>query len=127
MTVCHVNGNTNRLSVTVDAGKNVVATFIPVAAADQIATDRGGVVEGLYTRDQIHALEMGNLLFDVDSSSNKARVGVKLMTTTDLTNPNWQPVGLTPGDIDVGADGSVGLNVPATGNTKFFKVVLPDK
>lgn len=121
-----VNGNTNRLSVIVDRAKDVVATFIPVAAADQIAADRGGVAEGLYTRDQIHALEMGSLLFDVDSSSNKARVGVMLMETSDLANPNWQPVGLSIGDIDVGTDGSVGLNVPATGNTKFFKVVVPD-
>ena len=121
-----VNGNTNRLSVIVDRAKNVVATFIPVAAADQIAADRGGMAEGLYTRDQIHALEMGSLLFDVDSSSNKARVGVMLMETSDLADPNWQPVGLSIGDIDVGTDGSVGLNVPATGNTKFFKVVVPD-
>ena len=121
-----VNGNTNRLSVIVDRAKDVVATFIPVAAADQIAADRGGVAEGLYTRDQIHALEMGSLLFDVDSSSNKARVGVMLMETSDLADPNWQPVGLSIGDIDVGTDGSVGLNVPATGNAKFFKVVVPD-
>ena len=35
-------------------------------------------------------------------------------------------VGLSTGDLDVGSDGSVGLNVPATCNTKFFKVVVPD-
>ena len=33
-----VNGNTNRLSVTVDTGKNVVATFIPVAADHKLLT-----------------------------------------------------------------------------------------
>ncbi len=35
--------------------------------------------------------------------------------------------GLSIEDLDVGADGSVGLNVPATGNAKFFKVTVPDK
>ena len=123
-----VNGNTNRLSVMVDAAKNVTATFIPVAAADQIATDRGGMVEGLYTRDQIHALEVGNLVLDVDAASGTARVGVQLMETSDLSDPtSWRPVGMTTGNLDVGSDGTVGLNVPATGNAKFFKVVVPEK
>ena len=34
---------------------------------------------------------------------------------------------MTAGSLDVGADGTVGLNVQATGNAKFFKVVVPDK
>lgn len=83
---------------------------------------------GFYTRDQIHALEVGNLVLDVDAASGTARVGVQLMETSNLSDPNsWRPVGMTTGNLDVGSDGTVGLNVPATGNAKFFKVVVPEK
>ena len=76
----------------------------------------------------MHALEIGNLVLDVDAASGTARVGVKLMETSDLSDPNsWRPVGMTPGNLDVGSDGTVGLNVQAIGNTKFFKVVVPEK
>jgi hypothetical protein len=36
-------------------------------------------------------------------------------------------VGVTHGNLDVGSDGTVGVNVRATGNAKFFKVVVPEK
>ncbi len=36
-------------------------------------------------------------------------------------------VGVTYGNLDVGSDGTVGVNVRATGNAKFFKVVVPEK
>lgn len=122
-----VFGVTTNLTVTMDRTKAVTATFIPESAAQQIAKDRGAQGEGLYTRDQIHALEMGNLVLDVDSASGSARVGVRLMESSDLSNPDgWTPVGLSQGDIDIGADGTVGLNVEATGNAKFFKVVVPE-
>ena len=120
-------GVTTNLTVTMNGVKNVTATFIPESAAQQIAKDRGAQIGGLYTRDQIHALEVGNLLFDVDDSSGTARVGVKLMETSDLSDPNsWSPVELTTSNLDVGSDGSVGLNVPATGDAKFFKIVVPE-
>ena len=62
------------------------------------------------------------------ASSGTARVGVQLMETSDLSNPNsWKPVEMTTGNLDVGSDGTVGLNVQATGNAKFFKVVEPEK
>ena len=110
-----------------DRTKAVTATFIPESAAQQIAKDRGAQGEGLYTRDQIHALEMGNLVLDVDSASGTARVGVRLMESSDLSNPDgWTPVGISQSDIDIDADGTVGFNVEATGNTKFFKVVVPE-
>ena len=38
-----------------------------------------------------------------------------------------KPVEMTTGNLDVGSDGTVGLNVQATGNAKFFKVVVPEK
>ena len=48
--------------------------------------------------------------------------------THDLSDPNsWKPVGMTTGNLDVGSDGTVDLNVPATGNAKLFKVVVPEK
>jgi len=118
-------GVTSNITVMTDTQKNVTATFIPESAAQQIVKDRGGAAEGMYTREQIHALEVGNLLLDVDASTGKARVGVKLMETSDLSNPNWQPVEMTTDRLDVGSDGSVGLNVPASGNAKFYKVVVP--
>ncbi len=122
-----VFGVTTNLTVTMNSTKNVTATFIPESAAQQIAKDRGIQGDGLYTRDQIHALEMGNLVLDVDSASGTARVGVRLMESSDLSNPNgWTPVGLSQGDIDIGADGTIGLNVEAKGNAKFFKVIVPD-
>ena len=121
-----VFGVTTNLTVLMNGGKNVTATFIPESAAQQIAKERGVQGEGLYTRDQIHALELGNLLFDVDSATGTARIGVKLMETSDLSDPSsWTPVGMTQDSLDIGSDGTVGLNVPATGNTKFFKVVVP--
>jgi hypothetical protein len=67
-------------------------------------------------------------VLDVDSASGTARVGVQLMETSDLSDPNsWKPVNMTQGNLDVGNDGTVGLNVKATGNAKFFKVVVPEK
>lgn len=67
-------------------------------------------------------------MLDVDSASGTARVGVQLMETSNLSDPtSWRPVGMTTGNLDVGSDGTVGLNVPATGNAKFFKVVVPQK
>ena len=120
-------GVTNSVSISVDAPKEITATFIPESAAEQLAAAKAAQ-GGFYTRDQIHALEVGNLVFDVDAASGTARVGVKLMETSDLSDPNsWRPVGMTTGNLDVGSDGTVGLNVRATGNTKFFKVVVPEK
>ena len=120
-------GVSNQVTVAMDIAKNVEAVFIPESAAAQLAAEKAAQ-GGFYTRDQIHALEVGNLVFDVDSASGTARVGVKLMETSDLSDPNsWKPVGMTTGNLDVGTDGTVGLNVPATGNAKFFKVVVPQK
>ena len=120
-------GVTNVVSISVDVPKEVTATFIPESAAEQLAAAKAAQ-GGFYTRDQIHALEVGNLVLDVDAVSGTARVGVQLMETSDLSDPNsWRPVGMTTGNLDVGSDGTVGLNVPATGNAKFFKVVVPQK
>ena len=120
-------GVTNQVAIIVDTAKNITATFIPESAAEQLAAAKAAQ-GGFYTRDQIHALEVGNLVLDVDAASGTARVGVQLMETSDLSNPNgWRPVGMTTGNLDVGSDGTVGLNVPATGNAKFFKVVVPQK
>ena len=120
-------GVTNSVSISVDVPKDVTATFIPESAAAKMA-EKVAAQGGFYTRDQIHALEVGNLVLDVDSASGTARVGVQLMETSNLSDPNsWRPVGMTTGNLDVGSDGTVGLNVPATGNAKFFKVVVPQK
>ena len=120
-------GVTNSVSISVDVPKEVTATFIPESAAEQLAAAKAAQ-GGFYTRDQIHALEVGNLVLDVDPASGTARVGVQLMETSNLSDPNsWRPVGMTTGNLDVGSDGTVGLNVPATGNAKFFKVVVPEK
>ena len=120
-------GVTNAVSISVDVPKEVTATFIPETAAAKMA-EKVAAQGGFYTRDQIHALEVGNLVLDVDSASGTARVGVQLMETSNLSDPNsWKPVGMTTGNLDVGSDGTVGLNVPATGNAKFFKVVVPEK
>ena len=114
-------------TVRMDTVKNVTATFIPEAAA-QVLAEKKAAQGGFYTRDQIHALEVGNLVLDVDSASGTARVGVQLMETSDLSDPNsWKPVNMTQGNLDVGNDGTVGLNVKANGNAKFFKVVVPQK
>ena len=120
-------GVTNQVVISVDTPKEITATFIPESAAAKMA-EKVASQGGFYTRDQIHALEVGNLVLDVDSASGTARVGVQLMETSDLSDPNsWKPVGMTTGNLDVGSDGTVGLNVPATGNAKFFKVVVPEK
>ena len=116
-------GNDDSVEITVDIEKNVTATFIPEAAAQKLAEQKAAQ-GGFYTRDQIHALEMGNLVFDVDASGT-ARVGVQLMETSDLSDPNsWKPATLN-GNPDVGQDGTVGMKVKAEGNAKFFKVVMP--
>ncbi|MBQ9431156.1 MAG: hypothetical protein IJU44_06345 [Kiritimatiellae bacterium] len=120
-------GVSTNVTFIADTSKNVTATFIPESAAEQLAALKMAQ-GGFYTRDQIHALELGNLVLDVDAASGTTRVGVKLMETSDLTNPNsWRPAGITPENLDISEDGSVGLNVKATGNTKFFKVIVPGK
>jgi len=117
-------GSDNPVQVTVDSEKNIQAHFIPDAAAEQLAAQKAAQ-GGFYTRDQIHNLEVGNLVLDVDSTTGKARIGVQLQETSDLSNPNWQPVSVTTGDLDIGADGTVGIKASATGNAKFFRVVTP--
>ncbi|MBQ0031195.1 MAG: hypothetical protein KBT68_00165 [bacterium] len=118
-------GNDDLVEIMVDIEKSVTATFIPEAAAQKLAEQKAAQ-GGFYTRDQIHALEMGNLVFDVDASGT-ARVGVQLMETSDLSDPNsWKPATLN-GNPDVGQDGTVGMKVKAEGNAKFFKVVMPEQ
>ena len=120
-------GVTNEVMITMDIAKNVVATFIPETAAEQLVATKASQ-GGFYTRDQIHALEVGNLVLDVDSANGTARVGVQLMETDNLSDPDsWTPVGMTPSNLDVGSDGTVGMRVRAIGNAKFFKVVVPKK
>ena len=115
-------GVSNVVSFTMDSPKTVTAHFIPEGAAQRLAEEKAAQ-GGFYTREQIHAMELGNVLFDVDSTTGKARIGVKLMSTDSLSSPDWKPVSVTEGDLDVGADGSVGIHAPATGNAKFFRVV----
>lgn len=115
-------GVTNQVSIAVDSPKDVTATFIPESAAEQLAAAKAAQ-GGFYTRDQIHTMELGNVLFDVDSATGRARIGVKLMETSDLAHPDWKPVSVTTKDLDIGADGSVGIHAPATGKAKFFKVI----
>ena len=118
-------GVTNQVSISVDSPKDVTATFIPESAAEQLAAAKAAQ-GGFYTRDQIHAMELGNVLFDVDSATGKARIGVQLQETSDLAHPDWKPVSVTAQDLDIGADGSVGIKAPATGNAKFFRVISGD-
>ena len=113
-------------SIIMDTVKNVTATFIPETAA-QVLVEKKAAQGGFYTRDQIHNLELGNLVLDVDSTTGKARIGVQLQETSDLSNPDWQPVNVTSGDVDIGSDGTVGIKASATGNAKFFRVVTPNK
>lgn len=115
-------GVSNVVSFTMDTSKKVTAHFIPEGAAQRLAEEKAAQ-GGFYTRDQIHNMEIGNLLFDVDSATGKARIGVKLMETSDLAHPDWKPVNVSAQDLDIGADGSVGIKAPATGNAKFFRVI----
>ena len=115
-------GVSNVVSFTMDTSKKVTAHFIPEGAAQRLAEEKAAQ-GGFFTRDQIHAMELGNVLFDVDSATGKARIGVKLMETSDLAHPDWKPVNVSAQDLDIGADGSVGIKAPATGNAKFFKVI----
>lgn len=123
-----VFGTLPTLTVKMDSAKKVSATFIPESAAQQIVKDRGASTEGLYTKEQMHGLGLGNLVIDVDDLTGKARIGLQLLSTTDLSNPKWEPVaGLDVKDMDVEGSGIVGVQVPATGNAKFFKVVSPNE
>ena len=115
-------GVSNVVSFIMDTSKKVTAHFIPESAAQRLAEEKAAQ-GGFYTREQIHTMELGNLLFDVDSSTGKARIGVKLMETSSLSNPDWKPVNVSAQDLDIGADGSVGISAPATGNAKFFRVI----
>ena len=80
--------------------------------------------EALYTRDQIHALELESPLIDVDTVSQTARLGIRLRKTTTLENPDWRDIIFSTADIDVGEDGTLGIRVPATGNASFYKIVV---
>ena len=83
-------------------------------------------LDALYTRDQMHALALGSLVIDVDPVTGLARIGLRLMETSNLSKPEWKPVSLTTGDLDIGADGTVGLNIPMDGGAGFFKVITDE-
>ena len=113
----------SNLTVTVVYDTTATAVFVPVAAADNLVQQRAEQ-NGYYTRDQIHELAIGNLMFDVDAG--KARIGVKLMESSDLTNPDgWIPVELSASDLDIGDDGSVGMSVNAEDGVRFFRLEAP--
>lgn len=110
-------------TVTVVSDTTATAVFVPEAAADSLVRARAEE-NGYYTRDQIHELAVGDLLFDV--VSGKARIGVKLMQSSNLAESNgWSAVDLSVSDLDVGADGSVGMSVPAEGKVRFFRLETP--
>lgn len=112
--------------VIMDSAKKVTATFIPEAAA-QVLAEKKAAQGGFYTREQIHNLELGNLVLDIDSTTGKARIGVQLQETSDLSNPDWKTVDVSADDLDIGTDGTVGIKASATGNAKFFRVVTSEK
>ena len=117
-------GVSNEVTIAMDLARNVEAVFIPESAAEQLAAAKAAQ-GGFYTRDQIHNLEIGNLVLDVDSATGQARIGVQLQETSDLSNPDWQPVDVTSKDLDIGDDGTVGIKAKAKGKAKFFRVVAP--
>ena len=113
----------SNLTVTVVYDTTATAVFVPLAAADNLVQQRAEQ-NGYYTRDQIHELAIGNLMFDVDAG--KARIGVKLMESSDLTNPDgWTPVKLSASDLDIGDDGSIGMSVNAEDGVRFFRLEAP--
>ena len=110
-------------TVTVLSDTTATAVFVPETAADNLVHERAEE-NGYYTREQIHALAVGDLLFDV--VSGKARIGVKLMQSSNLADSNgWSAVDLSVSDLDVGDDGSVGMLVPAEGKVRFFRLETP--
>ena len=118
-----ITGDTSNTIATVSSDMTAVAQFIPETSVTRIVNDFAEQ-NGYYTRDQIHELAIGNLMFDVDAG--KARIGVKLMESSDLTNPDgWTPVELSASDLDIGDDGSVGMSVNADAGVRFFRLEAP--
>ena len=74
---------------------------------------------------RLRQLQLADSMCLAHLATGQARVGVQLQETSDLTNPDWQPVDVQVGDLDVGSDGTVGIRAPAKGRAKFFRVVVP--
>ena len=99
------------------------AVFIPESAADRLAVERAEK-NGLYSESQIRAMTAGDLLLDV--SEGEVRIGVCLQENDNLSDANgWHVVELGADAVDVGADGSVDIRVPADADVRFFRLVVP--
>lgn len=99
------------------------ATFIPEAAADRLAVERAEF-NGLYSESQIRTMAVGDLLLDVRDGA--ARIGFCLQESDNLSAPDgWYAVDFGEDAVEVGADGTVGIRIPADGDIRFFRLVVP--
>jgi len=111
------------IELTMTRDWTATATFIPEAAADRITMERAEK-NGLYSKSQIQAMSVGDILFDV--SEGLARIGVRLQENDDLSDTNgWHSVELAEDAVDIGTDGTIGIRVPADADIRFFRLVVP--
>ena len=66
-------GSANPLEVSMDSDKSVQAHFIQESVADDIALNSRSRL-GLYTSDQMHALQMGKTVIEKNNSNEKMSV-----------------------------------------------------
>ena len=116
------------LAFTVEKDVNVAAVFISRSVAERLGEEYGsgggsGGGERYYTVEQIHGLSPASLTIDVDPATDSAKIGVTLMRTPTLENPDWTSVVLTDEDVEVQEDGTLQLSIEADGDAAFFRVL----
>ncbi len=126
-------GSENPLSLIIDSGKNVAANFIPEEAAEYLAVATAadlGLVPladvtsdpdqfGLYTRDQLQGLAIGQPLIARDSVSGKMNLRLGFARSADLQSWFNLDVGLTEVTVE---DGQVTICIEPQGNAEFYRV-----
>jgi hypothetical protein len=135
-------GSANPLSLAMDGGKTIKAHFIPVSAAEMIATssaDALGLVPesrltaarqetldevaadpnlfGYYNRSQVQGLALGRPILEKNQATGKMMLSLGLKRSADLTS--WQEMTLQNGDVSV-TDGRLNLQITPEGDAAFY-------
>ncbi len=115
-------GYSNPVKFTVDIGKTVKANFIPKDAATSLV-NASALEQGLFTRDQMKDLAMGQTTIEQDANGD-FNLAIGLEECSSLSDKNWQTIKPTSGSVTITPDGRVNFKVrPDGGKTKFFRMV----
>jgi hypothetical protein len=118
-------GSANPLQLNMDTSKTVTANFIPTSAASSIAATAIQEVindpssHGLYTRDQMRGLALGQPVLERDPATGKFHLKLGLQKSTSLDQ--WQTLPVTGAAVSV-SNNYIQVEFTSPDKAAFFRV-----